>query len=191
MLDQLEPILVVGDDLQASESSRAAVALVAHRYELLEASSIDEAVALLTAVHERYPSVPIMVVSTQRTGQIRATVAYSSAGLVPPSLHRSAMVGALRMLLMNELFDSARVNDIDHQAREEITNIRHRIQSLTSQQKVVLGLIVRGKLNKQIAFELSVSMTTVKAHVSAILNKLGVQSRTQAVILVNKVDFVV
>jgi DNA-binding NarL/FixJ family response regulator len=190
MLDQLEPILVVGDSLQASESTRAAVALVAHRYELLEASSIDEAVALLTAVHEQYPSVPIMVVSTQRTGQIRAAVAHSSAGLVPPSLHRSAIVGALRMLLMNELFESDRVNDDDHRAREETINIRHRIQSLTSQQKVVLGLIVRGKLNKQIAFELNVSMTTVKAHVSAILNKLGVQSRTQAVILVNKVHFV-
>jgi DNA-binding NarL/FixJ family response regulator len=49
--------------------------------------------------------------------------------------------------------------------------------------------VVTGKLNKQIAFDLSVSMTTVKAHVSAILSKLKVSSRTQAVILVNKVHF--
>jgi len=53
----------------------------------------------------------------------------------------------------------------------------------------VLGLLVSGRLNKQIAYELDVSMTTVKAHVSAILQKLNVFSRTQAVILANKVGF--
>ncbi len=54
---------------------------------------------------------------------------------------------------------------------------------------MVLRLVVAGKLNKQIAFDLNVSMTTVKAHVSAILGKLKVLSRTQAVIMVNKVKF--
>ena len=61
--------------------------------------------------------------------------------------------------------------------------------SLTPQQKTVLGHLVRGRLNKQIAHDLGVSMTTIKAHVSAILQKLGVLSRTQAVIKANRVGF--
>ena len=47
---------------------------------------------------------------------------------------------------------------------------------------------VEGLLNKQIAYELGVSEATVKAHVSAILQKLGVESRTQAVIVASKIE---
>jgi DNA-binding NarL/FixJ family response regulator len=61
---------------------------------------------------------------------------------------------------------------------------------LTPQQVRVLSMLGQGLLNKQIAFELSVSEATVKAHVSAILQKLGVDSRTQAVIAVNRISAV-
>jgi DNA-binding NarL/FixJ family response regulator len=155
-----------------------------------EASSIDEAIALLAALHREHPSVPIMVVSTQRPGHIRAAVTHSSVGLIPQSIHENAIVGALKMMLANEPLESVRKDGGDfHPLREDTAGIWRRIHSLTSQQCVVLRLIARGKLNKQIAFELNVSMTTVKAHVSAILTKLGVQSRTQAVILANRVNF--
>jgi DNA-binding NarL/FixJ family response regulator len=73
--------------------------------------------------------------------------------------------------------------------REQNEQIRERIESLTPQQRIVLNHLVHGRLNKQIAHDLSVSMTTVKAHVSAILLKLNVFSRTQAVILANRVQF--
>ena len=63
-----------------------------------------------------------------------------------------------------------------------------RIRQLTPQQLRVLMMLTQGLLNKQIAFELKVSEATVKAHVSAILQKLGVDSRTQAVIAVSKID---
>ena len=49
-------------------------------------------------------------------------------------------------------------------------------------------MLSQGLLNKQIAYELKVSEATVKAHVSAILQKLDVDSRTQAVIAVSKID---
>ena len=49
-------------------------------------------------------------------------------------------------------------------------------------------MLSEGLLNKQIAYELSVSEATVKAHVSAILQKLGVESRTQAVIEASKIE---
>jgi DNA-binding NarL/FixJ family response regulator len=71
----------------------------------------------------------------------------------------------------------------------EDDDISRRIASLTPQQRTVLAHLVRGRLNKQIAHDLGVSMTTIKAHVSAILQKLGVLSRTQAVIKANRVHF--
>ncbi len=189
MLEHTESISPVDTRGRAEEGHLAALSAVTHRYELLKAMSIDEAVALLASLHKQYPSVPIMVVSTQRPGQIRAAVTHSSAGFISPTIDQSVIEGALKMILADEAMD-LKCKDADARGAPEETVIRCRIQSLTSQQHVVLGLLVKGKPNKQIAFELNVSMTTVKAHVSAILTKLGVQSRTQAVILANKVKFV-
>ena len=62
-------------------------------------------------------------------------------------------------------------------------------QPLTPQQQRVLQMLRQGMLNKQIAHELDVGETTVKAHVSEILRKLHVASRTQAVIEMSKIDF--
>ena len=64
-----------------------------------------------------------------------------------------------------------------------------RMATLTNQQARILDLIKAGKLNKQIAFELSIAETTVKAHVTAIMRKLGVQSRTQAALLASEASF--
>ena len=64
-----------------------------------------------------------------------------------------------------------------------------RLANLTAQQARILDLVRDGKLNKQIAYELSIAETTVKAHVTAILRKLGAQSRTQAVLIAGKASF--
>lgn len=64
-----------------------------------------------------------------------------------------------------------------------------RLALLTKQQAKILQLICEGRLNKQIAFDLSIAETTVKAHVTAIMRKLGVQSRTQAVLLAGEASF--
>ena len=144
----------------------------------------------LLAVRERFPSVPVVIVSaaTER-GLVDGALASGAAGFIPKSLKRGAVVDALRAVAAGEVFvpaDFAEANRVEPGAAD----ILRRIDSLTPQQRVVLGLVVAGKLNKQIAYELDVSLTTVKAHVSAILAKLGVFSRTQAVILTNKVGFV-
>ena len=69
----------------------------------------------------------------------------------------------------------------------EIADLIGRIQTLTPQQSRVLGMLAEGLLNKQIAYELGVSEATIKAHVSAVLQKLGVDSRTQAVIQLSRI----
>ena len=78
--------------------------------------------------------------------------------------------------------------DLNAPADREASALVRRLSSLTPQQVRVLMMLSQGLLNKQIAYELSVSEATVKAHVSAILQKLGVESRTQAVILAAKIE---
>jgi DNA-binding NarL/FixJ family response regulator len=190
MLDHTEPAPLAEDYRHTGEDRNGDLAGLIHRWEVSEASSIDEAIVLLAALHKEHPSVPIIVVSTRSPGQIRAEVTHSSASSISNAFQQNGMVGALNMILVNEPFEARQKNAHEHHpVGENATRIWSRIQTLTSQQRVVLRLLVSGKLNKQIAFELNVSMTTVKAHVSAVLTKLGVKNRTQAVILVNKVNF--
>ena len=68
------------------------------------------------------------------------------------------------------------------------TGLLRRLASLTPQQLRVLMMLKDGLMNKQIAYELSISEATVKAHVSAILQKLDVDSRTQAVIAAARIE---
>ena len=103
-------------------------------------------------------------------------------------MKRSAIVEALHRIVDGEIYVPEIIGEDPAQSREE-AEIRARIDSLTPQQRIVLGHLVNGRLNKQIAYDLGVSMTTVKAHVSAILQKMGVYSRTQAVIRANQVHF--
>ena len=71
----------------------------------------------------------------------------------------------------------------------ELAALTCRLKSLTQQQLRVLQFLCNGLLNKQIAHELDINETTVKAHISEILRKLCVGSRTQAVVEVSKLDF--
>jgi len=139
----------------------------------------------LEGLREHYPATPVVMVSGTLDGSaVREALAAGAAGFIPKSLKRAEIIEALRQVLAGEIY----VPDFDFAEEEssaEDTAIRQRIGTLTPQ----LGLLVSGRLNKQIAYELDVSMTTVKAHVSAILQKLNVFSRTQAVILANKVGF--
>jgi DNA-binding NarL/FixJ family response regulator len=70
-----------------------------------------------------------------------------------------------------------------------LDNAVDRLTELTPQQLKILSLVCEGKLNKQIAFDLSIAETTVKAHITAILRKLGVSSRTQAVLIAQKASY--
>jgi len=211
--DYVERVLIADDHPMVRDGLRTVIAVAFDRCELFEASSLEEATSVieregdfdlvlldlnmpgangfsgLIELRERFPSVPVVIVSAaQERGLARAALAAGAAGFVPKSLRRGAIVDALKMVLAGDIY-APEIEESEIAANAEDTEILRRIDTLTPQQKVVLRLVVAGKLNKQIAFDLDVSMTTVKAHVSAILSKLQVCSRTQAVILVNKVNF--
>jgi DNA-binding NarL/FixJ family response regulator len=135
------------------------------------------------------PSLPVVVVSAnEERAVMRHCLEFGAAGYVPKSLDVETMRQAIRTVL-----DGGRWTppDFDGKTQSGETNaLVKRLSSLTPQQVRVLMMLSQGLLNKQIAYELSVSEATVKAHVSAILQKLGVESRTQAVILAAKIEHV-
>jgi DNA-binding NarL/FixJ family response regulator len=134
------------------------------------------------------PSIPVIVVSgNAERAVIRHCMEFGAAGFIPKTSSLDTMRGAITQVL-----DGGRWTPADFDPSPvpngESSAMARRLASLTPQQIRVLMMLSQGLLNKQIAYELGVSEATVKAHVSAILQKLGVESRTQAVILATKIE---
>ena len=131
---------------------------------------------------------PIIIVSSVTDNTvINGGIAAGAAGFVPKHSRRSAFKDAIADIQAGKVYTPTGFVAGDG-APEENENMR-RLTSLTNQQARILELICEGKLNKQIAFDLSIAETTVKAHVTAIMRKLGVQSRTQAVLVAHEAKF--
>jgi DNA-binding NarL/FixJ family response regulator len=111
---------------------------------------------------------------------------FGASGFIPKTLGIEALRAAVARVLQGEVWTPPDV-DLTRQSAAETAAIA-RLATLTPQQVRVLMMLSGGLLNKQIAYELGVSEATVKAHVSAILQKLGVESRTQAVIAAGKIE---
>lgn len=139
-------------------------------------------------IRSQHPSVPVVVVSaTEDCAVIRRCIDAGAAGFIPKSTRPDAMREAIRLVLAGEIWVPPDLVEQDP-LEAEVAETMRRLSTLTPQQLRVLMMLVQGLLNKQIAYELSVSEATVKAHVSAILQKLGVESRTQAVLAVAKME---
>ncbi|WP_146344391.1 response regulator [Phaeobacter marinintestinus] len=133
---------------------------------------------------------PIMVVSSMADNRILSSVIHAGAsGFVPKHSQRDVFKTAIETLTNGERFIPPGYVLLSDARAEEEQDSASRLASLTNQQARILQLICEGKLNKQIAFDLSIAETTVKAHVTAIMRKLGVQSRTQAVLLAKDTSF--
>jgi len=142
----------------------------------------------LIYLRAQYPSVPIVVVSANDDpAVIRRCMDLGTSGFIPKTLGIEEMRAAIKRVLEGGVWTPPDV-DLSASADTETANLMARLASLTPQQVRVLMMLSEGLLNKQIAYELGVSEATVKAHVSAILQKLGVESRTQAVITAAKIE---
>jgi DNA-binding NarL/FixJ family response regulator len=142
----------------------------------------------LMYLRAQYPSVPIVVVSANDDPTvIRRCMDLGTSGFIPKTLGIEEMRAAIKRVLEGGVWTPPDV-DLSAGADTETANLMARLASLTPQQVRVLMMLSEGLLNKQIAYELGVSEATVKAHVSAILQKLGVESRTQAVITAAKIE---
>ncbi len=137
---------------------------------------------------KRYPSVPVVIISANEDPVvIKRALEHGAAGFIPKSSSIDTITQAISSILMGELWvPPVTQSDLPGSNASEI-ELAERMSQLTPQQFKVLMMMSQGLLNKQIAYELSVSEATIKAHVSAVLQKLGVDSRTQAVIQLSKI----
>ncbi len=178
--------------------------------EIQEAGSLDQVMALLSAqpdtdlilldlampdvqglsgllqLRTQHPAIPVIIVSaTDDAAVIRKCLDFGAAGFVPKSRPVEEIRDAIRAVSGGGVWTPTSF-DMTQPSNSGNRELAARLSSLTPQQIKVLGMLGDGLLNKQIAYKLNVSEATVKAHVSAILQKLGVDSRTQAVIAINK-----
>lgn len=141
----------------------------------------------LIYLRAQHPATPVVVVSgNEDRAVIRRCIEFGASGFIPKSVDVDTMRTAIRAVLDGGSWTPPDV-DLSAPADKETSDLVRRLGSLTPQQVRVLMMLSEGLLNKQIAYELGVSEATVKAHVSAILQKLGVESRTQAVIAASKI----
>lgn len=141
----------------------------------------------LIYLRAQYPAVPVVVVSASDDIEtIRRSMEFGASGFIPKRFGVETLHDAIAKVMAGDVWIPPDI-DLSVGGDPEIVRLRDRLVTLTPQQVRVLMMLSQGLLNKQIAYELSVSEATIKAHVSAILQKLGVESRTQAVIAASKI----
>jgi DNA-binding NarL/FixJ family response regulator len=134
------------------------------------------------------PELPVVVVSAADDPRtVRSALDFGAQGFISKSADATRIGHDVELVLAGEAVTPPgfRYGETEPAPAEEL-EIARRIAELTPQQFRVLGLLLSGRLNKQIAYELEVSEATVKAHVTAILRKLAVATRTQAVLLAGR-----
>jgi DNA-binding NarL/FixJ family response regulator len=204
--------LVIADDHPLfRDALRQAVASVVASAKIDEAGSFEELTALLDLdsdvdlvlldltmpgisgfsgliyLRAQFPAIPVVIVSASDDGgTIRQSLDFGASGFIPKRLGVDTLRDAITKVLGGDVWVPADT-DLSSATDPELMRLRDRLVTLTPQQVRVLMMLSEGLLNKQIAYELGVSEATIKAHVSAILQKLGVESRTQAVIAAAKI----
>lgn len=141
----------------------------------------------LVSLRSQYAGIPVVIVSaTDDPGSIRRAMELGASGFIPKSSAMDIIREAVASVMAGNVWTPPNL-DLGVESDSDVADLIARLSSLTPQQARVLTMLGEGLLNKQIAYELGVSEATIKAHVSAVLQKLGVDSRTQAVIRLSKI----
>ncbi len=141
----------------------------------------------LAHIRGQYPGLPIIVVSGHEEATVaRRALAHGAAAYIPKSTDGSAIAEAIRRVLDGDTWLPPQLLGGHAPLQPDEADAAARIAALTPQQFRVLTMIAEGLLNKQIAWDLGVSEATVKAHMTAIMRKLGVNNRTQVALLASQ-----
>ncbi|MCV6615285.1 MAG: response regulator transcription factor [Cellvibrionaceae bacterium] len=143
----------------------------------------------LVFINGHFPHIPIIVVSAnEQASIIHQAVEYGAAGFLPKSSSPESIVAAIDKVLAGDIWLPPNLPPASQLAPNGRENIAEVVASFTPQQFRVANMLADGLLNKQIAYEMEVTEATVKAHLTAIFRKLGVHSRTQAVLAMNQLE---
>ena len=149
----------------------------------------SDGLAGLMMIKGMYPALPVIIVSASEEAEtVRAAIQAGAAGYIYKSYSLRQIHDAVLLVYQGGMHipDGIEEGVTEHE-HEELDAIS-RISSLTPSQLRVFVLLSRGYMNKQIAAEMDISEATVKAHVTSVYRKLGVRSRTQAVMVSKALD---
>lgn len=141
------------------------------------------------------PTIPVVIVSAEQDKQVvLQAITYGAVGFITKSSPRLQMTEAIQQILNGNVYlppEIIRSHKIGGQRRMNdcLGLAPELLQALTRKQLLVLERMTKGDSNKQIAYSLEIAETTVKAHVSAILRKLNVHNRVQAILSAGDIDF--
>jgi DNA-binding NarL/FixJ family response regulator len=131
------------------------------------------------------PSLPVIIISAHEdAGIAQASLEHGAAGFIPKSAAPDTIAEAIGAVLAGGQWLPQGVEG----GQAEKNSFTQKLATLTPQQQRVLMMLTDGLLNKQIALDLEISEATVKAHITAILRKLDVHTRTQAVIAARSLE---
>lgn len=145
-----------------------------------------EGFSTLVYATAHYPQIPVMIISAHEEPEImRRAIDHGASGFLPKSAPMEDMKTALQEVLSGNVWVPKNLPAAPYVKQEEL-NTAEALANLTPQQFRVANMVRQGLLNKQIAFELDVTEATIKAHMTEIFRKLGVHSRTQAALVLDR-----
>lgn len=208
---RIRSVLVIDDHPLYSDALASTLAQVFKGCRIETATALGEAIKLLTPgfdpdlvmldlklpdvtgisgylrLREKLSGKPIVVISAFTSEEVvHALMDAGVAGFIPKESSAQVLHDALCEVRTGHRFlpkDYRRTYRPSTRPLE-VDDVSRRIAELTPQQARIMKLICAGKPNKQIAYELSLAEPTVKAHITALLRRLGVRNRTQAAVLV-------
>ena len=140
----------------------------------------------LVHLRVQHPQLPVVVVSAREEPAVmRRALDHGAMGFIPKSADAATLGEAITRVLDGDRWAPAAAHAAPAASADE-HDAAQRLQGLTPQQFRVLQMLGEGLLNKQIGYELGVSEATIKAHMTAILRKLGASNRTQAVLIAGR-----
>ena len=143
----------------------------------------------LQMMHKMLPHTAIVVVSASEDGRtIRSVMATGVNGYIPKRSDAKVFDNALKLILDGGTYVPPVL--INNPPINNLSTKSTGLKTLTNRQSQVLDLIAQGKSNKQIAYDMGVSESTVKLHINALLRSLHVNNRTQAVITAQKIGLI-
>ena len=143
----------------------------------------------LAYIRNNHESLPTVIVSAMDDpAVIRRSIQHGASGFIPKSSPIAVIEEGIRRVLDGEVWLPEGVDLQDDRLGSDEASIATALSSLTPHQFRVLMMLGEGLLNKQIAYQLGVSEATIKAHVTAILRKMNVNNRTQAVLAVQRLQ---
>ncbi|QPG06046.1 response regulator transcription factor [Salinimonas marina] len=143
----------------------------------------------LLHVRSRFPELPVAIVSgTEDPALISKIVSAGASGFIPKTASAEDIGAAVQAILDGDIWLPDTISQEVEQIDEAFAALADKVSSLTPSQYKVLCYMRDGLLNKQIGYNLDIAEATVKAHVTAIFKKLGINNRTQAVLIASQLE---